>query len=170
MIRDIPFDRVVTVYCAYFDRHKFHQIGRFGHTPRFLGNSFRGGPETSAEIGRLKKGGDVHFLIDQFQLAVGDAGFFTSAVKIRQVISPGMVLAGYPDDAPYILSGINTSGLTDDKLVWLRQAVAVTGTEKYTTVLGAGKTVLRVDVVPQIPDLDEGASEAPPPKQRSKSK
>ena len=39
-----------------------------------------------AEIVRLKKGGDVHFLIDQFHMQVGDAGFFVSAAKIRQVI------------------------------------------------------------------------------------
>ncbi|MGA7699906.1 MAG: SHD1 domain-containing protein [Thermoguttaceae bacterium] len=127
--------------------------------------------EIKAEITRLKNGGDVHFLIDQFHMQVGDAGFFVSPVKIRQVISRGTILAGYPDYDPYILHGIDTSNMTDNDVVWVRQGVAVTGTAQYTTLLGAAKTVLRVDVVPQVRDLDQCASDSlsgkePPPKQK----
>ncbi len=131
--------------------------------------------EIKAEIVRLKNGGDVHFLIDQFHMQVGDAGFFVSPVKIRQVISRGTILAGHPDGDPNILHGIDTSNLTDNDVVWVRQAVAVTGTAQYTTVLGAAKTVLRVDVVPQVRDLDQCANDSlsekrPPPKKETPQK
>ena len=142
------------------ERTTVKQDDRLSSSSFNWGFTFWTNEEIKREIARLENGGDVHFLIDQFHMQVGDAGFLVSAVKIRQVISRGTILAGHPDYDPYILHGIDTSNLTDNNVVWVRQAVAVTGTEQYTTVLGAAKTVLRVDVVPQVRDLDQCANDS----------
>jgi len=80
-------------------------------------------------------------------MSVGNLGTITAPVHVQQIVSDGVMLCRC-DDQMFLLSGFNTRGTVDDRNISIADSVvAVTGTQSYTTVLGATKTVFVVQAV-----------------------
>jgi hypothetical protein len=91
------------------------------------------------------------------QLAVGKVGALPAPVVISQIAGPSTMIVEAWTDAnagdvlgvKLILHGISTTNLADGQKITLPRPIAITGTKQYTTVLGAGKTVLVAEIVPE---------------------
>jgi hypothetical protein len=105
----------------------------------------------------------------------GDIGVVTTGMKVKQVVSPNAILAEAwiaEQNETILISGIDSSGLTDDTGFTLALPLLVKGTKSYTTVLGAQRTVFELapfeieDYVSNRPELNA----KPQDKQRKPAK
>jgi hypothetical protein len=91
--------------------------------------------------------------VPAMQWTTGSVGVLPGRLKVMQVARDGVLLMAHLDqeglpDRYFVLSGIDTSDVTDDQLVSLRNAVCtVVGPQTYATIVGAQRTVHRVQVV-----------------------
>jgi len=97
-------------------------------------------PPKPGEVGAVRR-----------SLKVGQVGTINCLV-VRQVIDDDSMLVevlNYAGDPLAILNGYATKGIADGRSINLKTTVThVSGTTSYTTVLGASKTVLQIDVIP----------------------
>lgn len=99
-------------------------------------------------VGSLSKG-DIGFL--------GRSQTLLAEIKILQVISDSKLLVTV-DDVVLMLSGLGTTGLTDGSVLDPKNAFVVAGTESYTALNGAKRTVLLLEYVPREKLLEIHAS------------
>ena len=77
--------------------------------------------------------------------AVGAIGKLTQddrVVRIVQVLGPGQMIVEI-DDNWVMLKGFKTEGLVDGKVAQLSDIIHIDGTYRYTTVMGASKTIFK---------------------------
>lgn len=73
--------------------------------------------------------------------SVGSIGAWKLNARIIQVIGPDAILASLGDATVWI-SGIDTSGMADGQSIRIKPVLYVNETKRYTSALGAAKTVL----------------------------
>lgn len=103
----------------------------------------------AVEAIKLIQDGRVLFMprLDASSLRVGQAGLIISggrdapaSFKVSQIIDEKNAILSREDEAFWVV--MPTTGLVDDNTVKLTGPMEVAGTKKYTTVTGAGRTVL----------------------------
>jgi hypothetical protein len=83
--------------------------------------------------------------LDPASMSVRQVGYIKSPVRIQQVLGGSSCLAESREQW-FILKGVSMANAVDDKTVSIGSiVVCVTGTQQYTTVLGATKTVYVVE-------------------------
>lgn len=83
--------------------------------------------------------------IDPGDMHVGEVGVLLYAVDIVQVIDQNTLLCRSSHSEPFLLRGFSTAGMSDGRVLNMKELVAVTKTDSYTAVSGAKRTVLVVE-------------------------
>lgn len=96
--------------------------------------------------------------------SVGDIGRLSGA-KIVQIIDDGNLIVTWGKE-PVWITGMKTEGLTDSDSVGTSYLMIANGTKRYTTVLGAEKTVLHLEAFSESKLDDFAASYKPPAKRK----
>lgn len=95
-----------------------------------------------------------------FNFALNEIGTIDDGFEVVQVINKNQILAKINDGKIisdfFIVSGINTTGLTDKMVFKIDACFQITTTSSYTSVLGATKTVFVIE--PTKPELLNYAS------------
>ena len=81
-------------------------------------------------------------------ITVGSIGKFRYNLKMRQIIAKDQALVDY-GDSTFLLRGIDFSKFADDTQITYDDLLHVSGTHRYTTVIGGTNTVYVIEPLPK---------------------